>query len=480
MLNSVITLSKITSNITVAKQTTKAVIGTFLSMITLSVATQAQSITEVITDYNGFWKSGQGAISTVKPDNSHNLVAFSYNNVRYSTGVNDSLLTARNETFIAGKYKALPVSSITGTITSNTKCGFGEMYDGVHNGASATPPVNDMAKYMTDGIKGLDLGTCGANLPVGDLYLPITDLKAGMIGDNVPDLVITQIADPSGSSLDSYEFLDVNGNRIGNKLDIVLQNLPVVGNWAVDFYEASRNPMVLQSGFTNTVRDIRLWAADLSTWGIDSNNVGRIAYFKISLNGNSDVAFVAYNENAFSFATVLPVSLTDFRGKAAQNQVELSWKSIVELNSDHFVVESSNDGINFTAVDKVAATGMSASYTYIHHTPVAGKLWYRLKQVDKNGTFEYSQTILVTADGNKNNGNITLYPNPATSVLHVRQNAILTGTYEIRNVNGAILSRQKAGTGNIQTISIQNLPAGMYWLVWNDGAAQQAESFIKR
>lgn len=381
-------------------KTNKNILCTFLLFIAVAAATQAQNISEIITDYNGFWKSGAGNINTVKPDNSHNVVAFSYNNKRYSTGVNDSLLTARNQTFIAGKYKAMPVNRITGAVTSNTKCGMGEMYDGVHNGASATAPVNDLAKYMTDGIKGLDLGTCIANLPVGDLYFSITDLKAPMIGDSVPDILITQVADPSGSNFDSYEFLDVNGNRVGNKLDIDLSNLPVLGNWTADFYEASTNPMVLQSGFKNTDRPLRLLGADLKTWGIDSTNVGRIVYFKIRLNGNSDVAFVAFNENAFSFTTVLALP-----GKETKPSI-----------------------------------------------PNAGNA---------------QRTI-------------TLYPNPATSVLHVRQSSTLAGIYEIRNVHGVVLLKQKAGTDTVQSISIQNLPAGTYWLVFTDGNSQQAEAFIKK
>ncbi|HEY1201435.1 MAG TPA: T9SS type A sorting domain-containing protein [Niastella sp.] len=360
---------------------------------------QAQNISEIITDYNGFWKSGAGNINTVKPNNSHNVVAFSYNNKRYSTGVNDSLLTARNETFIAGKYKAMPVNRITGAVTSNTKCGLGEMYDGVHSGASATAPVNDLAKYMTDGIKGLDLGTCIANLPVGDLYFSITDLKAPMIGDTVPDILITQVADPSGSNFDGYEFLDVNGNRVGNKLDVDLSNMPVLGNWTADFYEANTNPMVLQSGFTNTDRPLRLWGADLKAWGIDSTNVGRIAYFKVRLNGNSDVAFVAFNENAFSFTTVLDLPVKE--AKPAGNNAGTAQRTI------------------------------------------------------------------------------TLYPNPANSMLHVRNTSTLTGTYEIRNVHGAVLLKQKAGTAGVQDISIQNLPAGMYWLVFTNGTGQKAEGFIK-
>lgn len=381
-------------------KTIKTVIDTFLCIIALSAATQAQNISEIITDYNGFWKSGAGNVNTVKPDNSHNVVAFSYNNKRYSTGVNDSLLTARGQTFIAGKYNAMPVSRITGTITSNTKCGLGEMYDGVYNGAPASKPVNDLVKYLTDGTKGLDLGTCVANLPVGDLYFSITDLKAPMIGDSVPDILITQVADPSGSNFDSYEFLDINGNRVGNKLDLDLSSLPALGNWTADFYEANTNPMVLQSGFTNTDRPLRLYGADLKTWGIDSTNVGSIAYFKVRLNGNSDVAFVAFNENAFSFTT--PLALPDKITKPTGNNAGNAQRAI------------------------------------------------------------------------------TLYPNPATSVLHVRQNSTLTGNYEIRNVHGVVLSRQKAGISNVQTISLKNLPAGMYWLVFTDGDAQRAEPFIKR
>lgn len=394
-----VTLSKTISNITIVKHTTKVALGIFIFFTTLGSATQAQQISEIITDYNGFWKSGSGSgnVSSVKPNNSHNLVAFSYNNKRYSTGVNDSLLTANNQTFIAGKYKAMPVSRITGSVTSNTKIGLGEMYDGVHNGAPAVTPVNDMVKYMTDGIKGLDLGTGVANLPIGDLYFSITDLKAPMIGDSVPDIMITQIADPSGSNFDSYEFLDVNGNRVGNKVDLDLSNLSVLGNWTADFYEANKNPMTLDAGFRNTDRPLRLWGADLKVWGIDSTNVGRIAYFKIRLNGNSDVAFVAFNENAFSFATVLALPGKETRPNTTDNTQR----------------------------------------------------------------------------------NITLYPNPATSVLNVRQNATQTGTYEIRNVNGVILGKQKAGTGNVQ-IPIQYLPAGMYWLVWNDGVGQKAEPFVKR
>jgi hypothetical protein len=451
-------------------------------IIVTPILVPAQSITEVITDYNGYWKSGSSLINSVKPDNSHNLVSFTYNGVRYSTGVDDALLTAHGEPFVAGAYKALPVSQITGTVNGNTKIGLGQMYDGVHNGASSTAPQNNMVKYLTDGTKGLDLGTCVANLPVGDLFFPVSNIQQGAIGDNIPDLIITQTADPSSSALDSYEFTDINGNRIGNKVDIVLNNLQVVGNWTADFYNAYQNPMVLPGGFTNTDRPLRLWTTDFSSFGINSSNIGQIAYFRIRLNGNSDVAFVAYNEAAFTVINgILPVRLNWFRGTATQQQVELSWQSLNEVNNDHFVIERSTDGVLFSTVDSVRAVGIAPHiYSYTHQSPATGKSWYRLKQVDMDGMYQYSQLILVTI--NSTSPSITVYPNPVTNTLFVKQSpSTASRVYQVRNMQGVVLLQQTAAPGSTQqAIQVQHLPKGMYWLVWNDGNTQQAASFVRK
>jgi hypothetical protein len=450
-------------------------------IIVTPVLVPAQSITEIITDYNGYWKSGAGLINSVKPNNSHNLVAFTYNGVRYSTGVNDALLTDNSESFVAGTYKALPVSQITGAVNTNTKIGLGQLYDGVGNGASGTAPQNNMVKYLTDGTKGLDLGTCVANLPAGDVFFSISNMQQSSIGDNIPDLIITQTADPSTSSLDSYEFTDIYGNRIGNKVDIVLHNLQVVGNWTADFYSAHTNPMVLPGGFTNTDRPLRLWTADFSAFGINSSNIGQIAYFRIRLNGNSDVAFVAYNEAAFTINTVLPVQLSWFRGASKQQQVELSWQCVNEVNNAHFVIETSTDGVHFTTVDSVRAVDRAPyTYTYTHLSPATGKNWYRLKQVDTDGRYQYSKLIAVTISSTS--PSITVYPNPVTNTLLVKQSpSTAARIYQVRNLQGVVLLQQMAAAGSTQAaIRVQHLPKGMYWLVWHEGDSRQSQAFVRK
>ncbi|MBL7699081.1 MAG: T9SS type A sorting domain-containing protein [Chitinophagaceae bacterium] len=263
----------------------------------------AQGVSEIITDYNGYYKTGIGAVSTVKPDNNHNLLSFSFNGTRYSTGVNDALLTSHGETFTPSSFRALPLNNITGAPTGNTKIGLGALADGVPNGAGPAPSRN-LGNYLNDGVNGLNLGTVVANLPAGTMFLSVSNLNAANIGDGVPDILVTQVADPSGA--DYYAFTDVNGNMIGNQVDVTLVNITPVGQWVADFYEATGGT-ILQPGFTQTQRDVRLWAADFSAFGINASNIGNIAYFRIVLSGNSDVAFVAYNTTTVTVQQVLSI-----------------------------------------------------------------------------------------------------------------------------------------------------------------------------
>ncbi|MDF2189200.1 T9SS type A sorting domain-containing protein [Paraflavitalea sp. CAU 1676] len=460
----------------------RRVLITLLLLTAFYIAVNAQSVTEVITDYGGYWKSGQSAISTTRPDNSHNMLAFQFNGTRYSTGVNDALLTTRGDHFTAGDYKALPVYQSTGS-SSDTKIGLGASYDGVANGASNPRPVNSINKYLTDGVKGLDLGTCVANLPAGDLMFAVTNMQAQLVGDGIPDLLITQTADPSGAQ-DRYEFVDINGNRVGNSVNINLSSLPVVGNWTADFYDVNSNPMSLASGFTQTDRPIRLWAADFSTFGINATNIGQIVYFRIRLNGNSDVAFVAYNNKTFSLNSTLPTKLAYFTAKAAGQQVKLNWQSVTETQLARFAVEASYDGRQFHTLDSVKATGNSTTpnnYAFIHRNAPNGKIWYRLKQIDIDGRYEYSALAQVN-NVNEHYTALRAYPNPATNRVIVSHEPA-TGKEQcaIHSMNGTVMVQAKPAAGSVQTtFDVQSLPTGTYLLVMTNGQAQNTTMLLKK
>ena len=271
--------------------------------LSAGIFANAQSVSEIITDYNGYYKTGAGAVNPVKPDNNHNLISFSFNGVRYSTGVNDALLTSHGQTFTPASFRALPMTNITGTPNGNTKIGLGAMADGVYNGAG-TAPSRNLGQYLNDGINGLNIGTAVANLPSGTMFLSVSNLQAAHIGDGIPDILVTQVADPSSS--DRYAFTDVGGNVVGTSINVNLSSITPVGEWVADFYEAT-GAAGLKAGYVQTSRHIRLWAADFSAFGINASNIGNIAYFKIDLSGNSDVAFVAYNTTTVTVQQVLAI-----------------------------------------------------------------------------------------------------------------------------------------------------------------------------
>lgn len=455
-----------------------------IAAILLYIGANAQGITEIITDYGGYWKSNKSALNPIKPDNSHNLLSFNYNGGRYSTGVNDALLTAHGDRFVAGDYRALPVHSIAGAVTSNTKIGLGAMYDGVHNGAPAVKPVNDMGKYLNDGLNGLDLGTCVANIPAGQVMFAVTNLRLNLVGDNIPDLLVTQVADPATNGLDRYEFVDVNGNTVGNYLDIVIANLHLLGNWTADFYEASANPMTLTSGFTQTDRPLRVWAADFSDFGINASNIGQVAYFRMKLNGNSDIAFVAYNNSAFQVGSILPTKLNYFKGNATQQQVNLNWQTVSEQQMDKFVIESSYDAQSFFTLDSVKAAGFSntaKNYGYTQRNPGNGKIYYRLKQVDKNGAYEYSNIVMVNSVNNTYTA-LSVYPNPVVNTLTVKHQ-LATGQEQcsIHNMQGVVMAQKTLKAGTIQSsFDVQHLAAGAYMIVVSNGKEKYTEMLLKK
>lgn len=438
-----------------------------------------QAVTSIVTDYNSYWKTSASAVNAVKPANSHNLLAFTYNGTQYSTGVNDAALSGHGESFTAGDFWALPVDGLSNALTSNTKIGLGEMYDGVHNGASNPAPTRDINTYLTDGVKGLNIGTCIANLPAGTITFLVNNIRPQNIGDGIPDIIVTQVADPSGTN-DKYSFVDQNGVTVGQMKEIIFSNIPAIGNWTADFYEASTNPMTLSAGFTNTDRQIRVWAADLSDFGITSGNQQSIKKFKITLAGNSDVAFVAYNNRTMSVSSlILPVTLNDFSAKLVNDNTLLSWKTASEKNSLSFVIEKSTDNRNFRSIDSVMAKGNSvdmATYTSIDKQVTAGVSYYRLRMLDRDGHYEYSKTVQVQRQ--HQSVSISVFPNPTSDriVVQYPAQAHKLQVFDTRGhqVRQLILSP----TSTQATVDVSNLPTGSYYLVIEGKNERQSQSFI--
>lgn len=275
-------------------------------------------IDQIYTDYQGYWFSSSGSPNSNDPDLSHNVLGFRYGSTIYSTGANDTILTNRSISFTSALWNALPINNLTGT-TTKAVIVYAASNDG--NRTSAINPNKTMKDMLIDGKRGLDIGTGVANFD-NDIEFTVTDIDTSKIADSEPDILLTQVAQPSNSTPDLYYFSDSLGNRIGNVVSAISNQVPVLGTYYLDVWglsgtnnnTATTNSMVS----TNTDRDIRLFAYKLSDFGITKSNYVNIKLLKIEPNGTSDYAFVAYNANTFIVPTAnvssQPTSTTSCAG----------------------------------------------------------------------------------------------------------------------------------------------------------------------
>ena len=118
---------------------------------------------------------------------------------------------------------------------------------------------------------------------------------------------------------------------------------------------------------------------------------------------------------------VLPVELTSFKGNNVEGGIVLEWITDSELNNEGFDVEFSTDARSFETiafVDGNGTTNERQSYQFSHKTNRPGSLYYRLKQMDFDGAYEYSDVIEVMNE-KTNDGNIVIFPNPAREAFTI-------------------------------------------------------------
>lgn len=115
----------------------------------------------------------------------------------------------------------------------------------------------------------------------------------------------------------------------------------------------------------------------------------------------------------------LPVELISFNGYLKNKKVELYWQTLSEINNQYFAVERSVDGINFEEISRVAGAGNSNSpieYKTMDENPLGEISYYRLRQVDFDGTEFYSNIISVK---NENDIEFEIYPNPSNGEFYL-------------------------------------------------------------
>ena len=156
-----------------------------------------------------------------------------------------------------------------------------------------------------------------------------------------------------------------------------------------------------------------------------------------------------------------PVELTSFNASSQKNYVELNWTTATEINNHGFEVQRSSTNSEFVTVGFVEGNGTTTqehNYSF-KDIDVSGFLRYRLKQVDFDGSFEYSDIIEVEVLGNVSYELAQNYPNPFNPVTNV--------SYTLPAESQVKLSVYNPLGELVETIVNQKQEAGKYDAIWN-------------
>jgi len=154
----------------------------------------------------------------------------------------------------------------------------------------------------------------------------------------------------------------------------------------------------------------------------------------------------------------LPIELLFFTAFVQINSVLLEWATASETNNDFFTIERSKNGLEWEIVSRVEGAGNSSvtiHYSSIDYQPYTGISYYRLKQTDFDGQYEYSRIIAVNLN---KESNVNIYPNPASDKFYIITPDQLEYEITILDVHGRIVFHGF----NSKVVSTLNFSAGLY------------------
>lgn len=200
----------------------------------------------------------------------------------------------------------------------------------------------------------------------------------------------------------------------------------------------------------------------------------RIVYTVTNVRGNCiDVSDCTNTQTTSGTpGVVLPVKLTSFDANSKNGVVSLKWTSESEISFKEYQIEM-NDGTGFKNIGTVVAknSNVSNSYNFNHNFSSRQLIQYRLKMVDIDGKFAYSNIALVKTDGQSFDFNI--FPNPGSSTNTKIQIAGLASGSKIQvtDMSGRVVKNMSVSSSNIQ---LGDLPTGVYMVkLYSTSTAEQ-------
>ena len=352
--------------------------------------------------------------------------------------------------------------------------------------------------------------------------IDISNISAGFTPDFdrdlIPDIVENNgptphdAVDPAGYFYDEANGESISGGMItvsGPGMINIVDDGSLTGyySWLIDGtagvytmtiippggYEASstRNPSSTldPTGFTPDPYSIGSGDTDEDGFIDDFSDVANPFYLTFELESGDPFVI---NNNIPLQAIALPVEISSFKASGRDCSVELVWSTESEENFDHFEIQRSEEGYDFESISNISSLNtngdqQTTSYSYTDAVTSSSN-YYRLKMIDLDGSYEYSDIIEIETDCDHFNQIINVFPNPIGP--DIRELSISIESKIPKNVNISIINSQggvnkrlnlyfESGKNEINC-DISGLTAGIYFIVFEDESGEKRSvKFIK-
>lgn len=181
-------------------------------------------------------------------------------------------------------------------------------------------------------------------------------------------------------------------------------------------------------------------------------------------------------------APVVPVKLSKFEGKIVDNHVLLEWATESEIQNEGFIIEKSINSKDFQDIEFIQGNGTTNTlntYNYLDKTSISSLSYYRLKQMDYDGKFTYSDIIQIESRSSDKNLAFSIFPNPVKNdEFTIQTTDYLNATIEVTDDLGNRMFFSSVDQDQF-TISTSNWPIGMYNVLLLKNDNYQVQRIIK-
>ncbi len=396
---------------------------------------------------------GGNAQSLTLTSNTHKEI---YYNLELNKNSNDLTLNApvtvsNNVNFIAGNI----VSSLSNILLLNNAV----TATGANNSSFVTGPVRKT-------------GNQGFIFPVGknSVYAPIS-ITAPTLNTNQFTAEYFE-SDP-----------DISYNVLSK--DASLDHISRCEYWILNRTTGTSNVKVTLSWDTrscgiNNLSELAIARWDGSRWQNEGNGGTTGSSTSGTLITSSVInAFSPFTIASTTLANPLPIELISFTGECNNWKIELKWSTASEINSDYFTLESSKDAINWGVIGSVQGAGSSSNiqdYSLVVAQPYTGLAYFRLKQTDFNGDFEYFKIIaLKECQSDLSESDLIIYPNPSNGLIYLVHEGD-NGQFVSIHIYNSMGERIYESAVYQPHIDLTTMPDGIYFLHFTS----DSKSIIKK